>query len=252
MGVRVISKSNQAYGTFNNGQIVENKPIGFPQDGGFVRPFSNLFYWAKAHAIVDSTIGLHPHEGFEIMSFVLKGTIRHYDTKMKVWKELKEGDVQIIRAGNGISHAEHMMKDSIMFQIWLDPDLGKTLKKEASYSDYNSNSFPIKKENGLTIKTFIGDNAPIKLDTSPITIKSLSFENTEYDQLLDSGHIYAIYVMKGYASINDNPVKTDDFIILEDEEKLNLKGTATLFVIDVLKILDYRTYQEIMNQRMDN
>ena len=26
--------NNQAYGEFNGGDIIENKPLGFPQDGG--------------------------------------------------------------------------------------------------------------------------------------------------------------------------------------------------------------------------
>ena len=42
---------------------------------------SNLFYWAHATATKDSTIGLHPHKGFEILTYVLKGKIRHYDLK---------------------------------------------------------------------------------------------------------------------------------------------------------------------------
>ena len=42
--------SDQAYGEFNNGDIIENKPLGFPQDGGKLKPYSNIFYWAHASA----------------------------------------------------------------------------------------------------------------------------------------------------------------------------------------------------------
>ncbi|MBL0007526.1 MAG: hypothetical protein IPP25_10210 [Saprospiraceae bacterium] len=69
--MRIIPISQQASGAFNNGKIIENKPIGFPQDG-FVRPYSSL-YWALAEGLLDSTIGLHPHQGFEIMSFCPEG-----------------------------------------------------------------------------------------------------------------------------------------------------------------------------------
>ena len=48
--------------------------------------------------LVKSTIGLHPHQGFEICSFVLKGKINHFDTKQNKWIPLSEGDVQIIRS----------------------------------------------------------------------------------------------------------------------------------------------------------
>ena len=118
MPVQIIPKAKQGHGAFNGGEIVENKPIGFPQDHSSIRPYSNLFYWAHARAVQDSTIGLHPHQGFEICSFVLAGDIRHYYTKLQEWRPLRTGDVQIIRAGNGISHCEWMGKDAEIFQIW--------------------------------------------------------------------------------------------------------------------------------------
>ena len=43
MGVLITSKEKQVSGVFNRGEILENKPIGFPQDGGAQKPFSNLF-----------------------------------------------------------------------------------------------------------------------------------------------------------------------------------------------------------------
>jgi len=112
MQITIQRKEEQASGQFNGGEILENKPIGFPQDGGPQVPYSNLFYWAHAWTDVGSLIGKHPHQGFEIMSIVLEGDIVHYDSKNDSWFPLKKGDVQIIRSGSGISHAEQMNKDS--------------------------------------------------------------------------------------------------------------------------------------------
>ena len=50
MAIKIFKKDNQANGNFNGGEILEKKPIGFPQDGGKLRPYSNLFYWAHAWA----------------------------------------------------------------------------------------------------------------------------------------------------------------------------------------------------------
>ena len=115
--IEIIKKNQQAYGEFNNGEIVENKPIGFPFEGGKLKPYSNIFYWAHAKASVDSVISLHPHKGFEIISIVLKKGIKHYDALVKKWIDLKKGDVQIIQSGSGISHSEAINKDAAIFQI---------------------------------------------------------------------------------------------------------------------------------------
>ena len=95
MAYRIVKRSEQADGGFNGGEIVEKKPIGFPQDGGIVKPYSNLFYWAHGWSEKGSTIGLHPHQGFEILSFVLTGSMEHYDTRIDSWKKLDTGAVQI-------------------------------------------------------------------------------------------------------------------------------------------------------------
>ena len=130
MDLKIFKLKEQAKGSFNGGEIRENKPLGFPQDGGDLKPYSNIFYWANAVASVESEIGLHPHRGFEIMSIILEGEIAHYDTSADKWISLKAGDVQLIRAGRGISHAELMKKNSRMFQIWFDPGLQNTLSKD--------------------------------------------------------------------------------------------------------------------------
>ena len=152
MPIAIYNKDEQVSGNFNNGEILEKKPIGFAQDGGKLKPYSNLFYWADAWTPNSkSTIGLHPHQGFEICSFVIKGSIRHYDTKQNKWIELNAGDAQIIRSGNGISHAEEILDNSEMFQIWFDPDISKTISKPATYNDYKSTSFPIIKNKKIQL-----------------------------------------------------------------------------------------------------
>ncbi len=252
MSIQIIPKARQGSGAFNGGEIIENKPIGFPQDGGEARPYSNLFYWAYAEAKTDSTIGLHPHQGFEIMSFVLRGNIRHFDTKLNEWRPLSKGDAQIIRAGNGISHAEHMEKDAVMFQIWVDPNLNKTLGQPASYNDYRSEDFPVEKVENISVKKYVGDNAPMGMDTEGIKIQEWSFDGLTQSMPASADQVYSIYLMEGAVEINGKEVNQDDFVILSDVEQIEIKseGAGRVFMISSLKRPSYKTYVEAMAERM--
>lgn len=245
MSVRIIPIDQQGRGAFNGGQIVENKPVGFPSDGGFVRPFSNLFYWARAEAVVDSTIGQHPHQGFEIISFVLEGSIKHFDTKNNAWIPLREGDVQVIRAGNGIEHAEHLNKGAVIFQIWFDPDLSKTLSKPASYDDYKAETFISEEINGIgTITEYAGQSGGIELD-SEIQVRRMKLLKS-YDYPISKGTVLAAYAIDGHVRINDQSVNQDDFMILENEDimRIEVVDPVDLFILELPASLSYRTYSQ--------
>lgn len=254
MAIQIIPKAQQGSGAFNGGEIVENHPIGFPQNGGKIKPYSNLFYWAHAKAKTDSTIGLHPHQGFEIMSFILKGHIRHYDTKLKEWRQLEAGDVQIIRAGNGISHAEFMAENAEMFQIWMDPNLSKTLNQPASYNDYKSGDLPVVQDGDIAFKTYVGGDSVFRMDTENVEIQELSFEKADFQKELEEDKIYSIYVLEGSFKINAQEVNTTDFVILSDDTRLKIQSESAgkLFMISSPKSLNYQTYSEIMQARYRN
>ncbi len=245
--MRIIPKEKQAYGAFNNGEIVENKPIGFPQDGGDVKPFSNLFYWANAIALKDSTIGLHPHQGFEIMSFILEGTIRHFDTQMNAWKDLHAGDVQIIRAGSGISHAEHMMEGSRMFQIWVDPNLNKTMTQPASYSDYKADEFAPVPSGANTVKTLIGSSSHFQLDAQGLTVQEVTVGD-HYELDVAAEQNAAVYVLDGALTVGEESCATDDLVLLESGTA-RFSGEGKLFIIKCLSEPGYQTYANMMASR---
>ena len=247
MSVRIIPKEQQGYGAFNGGEIVENKPIGFPQDHSSVRPYSNLFYWAHARAVTDSTIGLHPHQGFEICSFVLKGEIRHYDTKLKEWRPLTAGDVQIIRAGNGISHSEWLGKDGEIFQIWFDPDLSKTLDQPASYDDYRADQFPVKTENGAKITTLAGPGSPFRMETPGVEVQQIELESGTLTLPAQTGKIYSAYVLEGEVLFNGEAARLSDFVQITDADAIEMSTVAgaKVFVIASPVTPGYRTYAQL-------
>ncbi len=248
MSIQLLKKEDQAKGVFAGGLILENKPIGFPQDGGKQKPYSNLFYWANAWSDKGGLIDRHPHKFFEIMSFVIEGEIEHYDNKYERWLPLKKGDAQIIRSGNGIVHAEKINENSRMFQIWFDPNIQKTMEQPASYDDYKSEDMHYFEEDGITYKNYTGNGGPVKMDAEGVEINEMIIPAGNYVFNLDREKFHSYYIIEGSIIVNDNTVEANDFFIVENEEKLNLEISkdAKLFVISNPKTLSYKVYSELV------
>jgi quercetin 2,3-dioxygenase len=249
MSLIFVPRIHQANGQFNGGEILEKKPVGFPQDDGLLRPYSNLFYWAHAWTDSGSTIGEHPHKGFEIMTFVLKGEIEHYDNKYKSWKRLTAGDVQIIRAGNGIIHSEKMLPGSAMFQIWIDPNLQKTMNLPASYDDYSSERFPTIIETGRSTKIYRGENAPLEMAAEDVFIREVSLAEGSHKLDLNDKSVLSAYLMEGRIVIEEQEMKQDDFFIVKNQKdlELNVLTDCRIFILETPLDPGYKTYAELHN-----
>lgn len=246
MGIRLTVRTTQARGQFNGGEIQENKPIGFPREGGSLKPYSNLFYWSHAWSEDGSTIGLHPHQGFEILSFVFEGEIEHFDTSDEVWKPIEKGGAQIIRSGNGISHSERLNAGAHMFQIWFDPNLAKTFEKPATYNDYKDKDFPVKEEGELKIKTYKGEGAPMEMDSPGVEIHEISMPAGNHQLPCGQDKIYSYYLIEGQLKTSEGEIEAHDFMTVEDQDQLEVEAQSDckLFLVVNPKELDYLSYYE--------
>lgn len=247
MKIEIYQIKDQAKGNFNNGEILENKPIGFPGENGKLKSYSNIFYWAHAWTNNEkSTIGLHPHKGFEICSFVLKGKINHYDTNQKKWISLSEGDVQIIRSGSGISHSEELLENSEIFQIWFDPDVSKSIHKYPSYNDYKKNDFDIIDLKSKKIKLIKTENSILKMDSEGIIIKEYYFKDKEKYQKIEilENKIHSFFLLNGEIELDKKLIVKGDFFKVSDLKELDIKILSNSKVFEIVspKILSYKTY----------
>ena len=85
--------------------------------------------WGSIRVWNDDTIAAqsgfppHPHRDMEIVTFVRSGAITHRDSLGNEGRTAA-GDVQVMSAGTGITHAEMNREDeaTTLFQIWIIPD----------------------------------------------------------------------------------------------------------------------------------
>ena len=245
MSIQLIKSHQQTRGAFDNNRILERKPIAFPQEDPVVKPFSTLFYWAHAWSDEGGLIAEHPHRGFEICSFILTGSIEHYDSKQQKWIKLKAGDAQIIRSGNGISHAERLNPGGAIFQIWFDPDLEQSLQKPASYSDYAAQVFPVKKNNGVATKTIIGESSPFELET-PVKVRQLDLDQGEQATELTPDYTAGAFLLEGQLEVGDLQLEVGDFLLVQGETAIHttVQTTSRLFIVEVPDQAPYPTYTD--------
>jgi redox-sensitive bicupin YhaK (pirin superfamily) len=85
--------------------------------------------WGSIRVWNDDTIAAqsgfppHAHSDMEIVTFVRSGAITHQDSLGNKGRTAA-GDVQVMSAGTGITHAEFNVEDeaTTLFQIWIIPD----------------------------------------------------------------------------------------------------------------------------------
>ena len=85
--------------------------------------------WGQLRVWNDDTIAPksgfppHPHRDMEIITYVRKGAITHQDSLGNSGRT-EAGDVQVMSAGTGVTHAEYNLEDETtqIFQIWIIPD----------------------------------------------------------------------------------------------------------------------------------
>ncbi|MGF9816697.1 pirin family protein [Brevibacillus agri] len=200
MKIRVYTQNEQAKGHFGDGEIVENKPIGFPHEGSVVKRVGPLFYWAWAKSLKTYEIPLHPHSGFEILSYVLQGTVGHRDTLGNL-QQVTTGGAQIMQTGSGAYHAEELGKDTEMFQIWFEPHLAKTTKNPPTYNQYDHEQFPTETADGVRVKNIIGPAAPISLVTDSLMKDIAIPAGKAYSLQLPAGYAHAVVVVEGSGSV---------------------------------------------------
>lgn len=228
MELSVKTKDQQHNVALFGGRLHENKPV----QGQL---YSNLLYWAHVEAPQAGEFGMHPHEGIEILTFVLEGALEHFDTATNVWTPLPAGGVQLIQAGRGVRHSERYKKGSRAFQIWFDPDFEKSLAKPPYYKDFQADSFTWKTEQGVEVMVYVGENGPIRTDAPGIAARRYRMgKGSRHSLDADLGSYYSLYLLDGDLTVEGERIRNDTFVRISDAEAINIEanGDSDLFVLE--------------------
>lgn len=110
-------------GRANHGWLNANFHFSFSEYFDPARmQWGNLRVWNDDTIAPQSGFPPHPHRDMEIITYVRTGAITHKDSLGNMGRTAA-GDVQVMSAGNGITHAEYNLEDepTTLFQIWIQP-----------------------------------------------------------------------------------------------------------------------------------
>jgi len=153
----------------------------------------------------------HPHRGFETVTYMIDGHMRHEDHMGNVG-ELTEGGVQWMTAGHGVIHSEMpQQEEGLMrgFQLWVNLPAAEKMKP-ASYKDIPAADIPVAEPDGGRIKVIAGhfttDDGdvvgPIQgLTTAPVFYDVELAAGKTFETALPATHSAFVYSYEGDVSI---------------------------------------------------
>jgi redox-sensitive bicupin YhaK (pirin superfamily) len=160
-------------------------------------------------------VGPHPHRGFEPVTFLYQGELRHKDSRGNEGI-LGSGDVQWMTAGRGIIHSERASRDFLEqggvlegVQLWINlPRKDKMVQPD--YQNIKSADIPTVEVDGAKVRIkvvaghFNGTKGPAQTRTELMALQ-VSIARTGFVQIpLPTGHNAFVYIVNGKVQLNDN------------------------------------------------
>jgi len=176
----------------------------------------------------------HPHRDMEIVTFVRQGAITHRDDLGNEGRT-EAGDVQVMSAGTGITHAEYNLEPvtTTLFQIWIHPD------RHGATPAWGTRRFPRADGEGFTVLASgraadEGHGAlPLNADAAVLAANLTEGASAELDLAL--GRSAYLVVAKGSARVNGQLLNERDGAAIMEEARIAVTpegGAAEVVLVE--------------------
>lgn len=174
----------------------------------------------------------HPHRGFETVTYLLAGHMRHRDNAGHEGV-IEAGGVQWMTAGRGIIHSEMPEQENGLmsgFQLWINlPASHKMIAPR--YQELGADAIPLERRGDAVEVRVIagtteqGTRGPIKeLITDVLYFDVTLHRDAAYSEPLPSGYNAMVYVIEGSVEVEGQSVGSDTLAVLGSGERLHVRG----------------------------
>jgi len=179
----------------------------------------------------DDGFPMHPHRGFEIVSYMIEGGMEHEDS-LGVANTAYENDAMRITTGSGIRHSEFPADGQACtgLQVWVNLPQAET-DAEPDYVDATADSLPTEERDGATVTTVIGEGSPITLYT-PMEYLDVSVTDAWTWSVPEewSGFLYGV---SGNGTVGGHSFTDGAVLPVTDARSVTLRGDESLRVVAV-------------------
>ena len=166
----------------------------------------------------------HPHRGFETVTYMIAGRMRHLDSAGHEGL-LENGGVQWMTAGKGVIHSEiPEQSEGVMegFQLWLNLP-GRDKMNPPWYRDFSNDDLPkFVTPEGVAVTVIAGHShgvtgAVTRDATAPLYLDLHLSAGAQFAQPLVAQHNAFVYVYRGEVSIAGQSVAAQRMAILDND-----------------------------------
>ena len=194
--------------------------------------------WGALRVWNDDTIAAksgfppHSHSDMEIITYVREGAITHRDNLGNEGRT-EAGDVQVMSAGSGITHAEYNVEPGTtrIFQIWIIPD------QQGQPPSWGERSFPVGDRSGRFVALASGfkedaDALPLRTNARVLGATLKAGETAEY--MMAEGRYGYLVPARGSVELNGVKLDARDGAAIRDEALLRVTALedAELVLVD--------------------
>jgi redox-sensitive bicupin YhaK (pirin superfamily) len=178
----------------------------------------------------------HPHRGFETVTYMLDGRMRHKDNHGHEGV-LEPGAVQWMTAGRGIVHSEMPeQREGRMrgFQLWMNLP-ARDKMSAPNYQEFGADRLPVVDRPGVNVKviagTLDGVTGPVQQPaTDPIYMDVRLDAGADFALPVPAGHSAFVYVYEGGLSVGVSReaavLQAQELAVLGDGTEIRLQGRA--------------------------
>ena len=172
--------------------------------------------------------GTHHHRGFEVITYVIKGSVDDQPGDGPI-QHIEEGGLQRITTGSGISHggapSEGGGGPAAALQIWINlAQKDKKLKPESQV--VSAKEIPEVRSGSSVARVLVGPGSPTRLHTPSLMLDVKVQPNGDFEWAIPEAYQGYAYLMKGEGKFGSDgtEVEATQIAVFGDGELLKVKA----------------------------